>query len=552
VPKTPGTDGQTDDVYVSMENLFLYTLAELDGSIGFLLTDQFGSHALRVLLLVLSGEPLTSDSAQQVLQSKRKEGVTVHGGDRGEFALKARNVPVSFADALGKLITESVAGLDTNQLRALATHPNGNPTLQLLLKLELTQFGKQRGKEETSIIKKLLPDDPITADSPSGAFINGLVYDPVGSHLIEQIVEHAPGKMFKSLNKEFFKERLASYARNEIACYVACRILQRLSKDDLFEAHEKLIPAMPGLLERNRTLVIRTLIERCAIRDIDTMAIAAQLDETVRHNNEFDIKRLVKLDASAETNGDQSSTPHDSVQSSGSETSATFARKSEPAKVHFNLLAQAMLRVPGPLSSLVIDALINLDPPTMLRMAQDPIICHTMQAALTSKNSSIVQKRKLVQHFYGNIGEMALHKSASHVVDCIWEGTHGLAFIRERIAEELAENEADLRDSQCGRAVWKNWKMDIYKRRRLEWIRQSKEKASNDGFQSFAEIDSNKREAAATAPAPAKTALQLARERHVKKKEQQEKSGRDKGTQAGGRPTGGGPVNGSAATASAS
>ncbi|KAK0290263.1 Glutamate decarboxylase 2 [Friedmanniomyces endolithicus] len=529
-----------DEIYVSMENLFLHTLAELEGSIGYLLTDQFGSHALRVLLLVLSGEPLSSEASKHLLQSKRKEGVSNKGRPSSAIAGedKSRAVPKSFSDSLERLIVESVAGLDTDKLRALATQPNGNPTLQLLLKLELTQFGKQRAKDETSIIRTLLPDDPITAESGSATFINGLVYDPVGSHLVEQIVQHAPGKMFKSLVKEFFKERSATFARNDIAGYVMCRVLERLSKDDLQDVHEMLIPAIPSLLEKNRTIVIRTLIERCAIRDVDTQAIAVQLDAALGDANGFELKKLLKYEYKPTLNGDTSDTPHDSVQSSGSEPPAISSRPSQPVKVHFNLLAQAMLRVPGPLSSLILDSLTETDPATLQRMAKDPIICHTIQAALTSRNGSIIMKRKLVQRFYGAIGDMALDPSASHVVDCIWEGTHGLAFIRERIAEELAENEAALRDSGHGRAVWKNWKMDIYKRRRGEWIKQSKVKASNDGFQSFAEIDAKekgggKEEEAAAAEGNNKTALELARERHVRKKTAQEKAaaGREKGAQ---------------------
>ena len=52
--------------------------------------------------------------------------------------------------------------------------------------------------------------------------------------------------------------------------------------------------------------------------------------------------------------------------------------------------------------------------------------------------------------------------------------------------------------------------MDIYKRKRPEWIRQSKIKASNDGFQSFSEMDVRKQKDGIQ-----KTPLQLARERHA-------------------------------------
>ncbi|KAK5107210.1 hypothetical protein LTR62_001617 [Meristemomyces frigidus] len=557
VAPAPKVSKDADEIYVSMENLFLHTLAELEGSVGFLMTDQYGSHALRVLLLVLSGDALDSQATTQILQSKRKEDVRVQGKEQTEDGSKTRSVPKSFGDALEKLLADSVAGLDTDKLRGLSTHPNGNPTLQLLLKLELTHFGKQRAKDETSIIRTLLPDDPITAESGSAAYINGLIYDPVGSHLVEQIVQHTPGKMFKSLNKEYFKERLAALARNEIAGYVACRVLERMSKDDLYEAHEALIPAIPSLLERNRTLALRTLIERCAVREIDTQAIAAELDRLLSDGNGFDVKKLLKLEGAAitngtngTTNGNRNGTPHDSVQSNASEDAAYFSRPSQPAKVHFNLLAQAMLRVPGPLSSLILDSIIDLQPSQLQQMVKDPIICRTIQAIILSKNGSIIQKRKLVQHFYGNIGHMAVDKSASHVVDCIWDGTHGLAFIRERIAEELAENEGEIRESQHGRAVWKNWKMDLYKRRRGDWIKQSKEKASNDGFQSFAELDRVKKEGGGSVTevgtGTPKTALQLARERHARGRE--EKTRREKRGMTG---AGNGPGTGSNSTATA-
>ena len=506
-----------------METLFLNTLGELEGDFGYLLTDRYASHVLRVLLLVLSGEAVDTTSTKHLLQSKRKEANTIQGHDLAnlEALTKTRTVPDSFSKALEKLIMNSIAGLDTDKLRTLATHPNGNPTLQLLLKLELSHLGKQRAKDERSITRTLLPDDPITVDSDSAKFISALVYDPIGSHLVEQIVQHAPAKMFKSLYSEFFKERLASHARNEIAGYVVCRVLERLGHDDLLEAHEILIPHISDLLRKNRTMVVRTLIERCVVRDIDTQAIAVQVDATWHGPNGFEIKTLLKHNRAE---ADEPVALEGMQEPAGNAIAPYSARETAPVKAHFNVLAQAMLLVPGSLSALVLDSLVGLDPTTLLNMAKDHIVSRTLQAALTSRNASMITTRKLIQHFYGHMGEMALDIAASHVVDCIWQGTHGLAFIRERVAEELAENEAQLRESSCGRAVWKNWKMDLYKRRRGDWVKQSKVKASNDGFQSFAELDLNK-DKTEQKMEKKKSAIEVARERHAKKKKDQGKGG---------------------------
>jgi nucleolar protein 9 len=513
------TNPQADDdnPVASMESLYLQTLTELKENLGYLLTDRYASHVLRILLLVLSGEPIDTASTKHLLQSKRKETNAVAGARFANVQSldKKRSVPDSFSEALEKIISDSIVGLDTEKLRGLALHPNGNPTLQLLLRLELSHFGKKRAKSETSIIRTLLPDDPITTDSGSAVFINSMVYDQVGSHLVERIIESAPGKMFKTLYAQFFKDKLATLARNETAGFVVCRILERLGHDNLLEAHEILVPTLTSLLQKGRTMVVRTLIERCTVRDIDTQAIAVQIDATWHGPDGFEVRKLLKFGKGEKTD---TGTPHDSVQGSATETPKdVFSRSAEPLKTHFNILAQAMLLVPGSLSSLVLDSLVTLDPDTLLNMSRDHIVSRTIQAALTSRNASMITTRKLIQHFYGHMGEMAVDTAASHVVDCIWEGTHGLAFIRERIAEELAENEAQLRNSSCGRAVWKNWKMDLYKRRRQDWVRQSKIKASNDGFQSFSELDANKDQ-----NGKAKTPLELARERHARGRKQRE------------------------------
>lgn len=499
-----------NDVHVSLENLYLYTLAELEGNIGFLLTDRYASHALRVLLLVLSGEPITTEATKHLLHSKRKEGVPNGGPVKAteQPAEEKRVVPKSFSAALEKLIRDSVAGLDTASLRALATHPSANPTLQLLLTIELTHYGKQRAKEDKSIIKTLLPDDPFTADCESAGFISGLVYDSIGAHLVERIIEHAPAKLFKNLYSNFFKERLASHAKNEVATYVVCRILCRLGHDDLKEAHEILLPVVPILLERHWTSLTRALIERCTVREIDTQPIAETIGQTYQGPDGFDVRKLLHMDHKPEGKSE--------LVTPVSGEDAFLSRPGGPSKVHFNILAQAMLVIPGSLSALILDAVIALESATLIGMAQDHVVSRTLQKACTSQNASMIQRRKLVQRFYGNFGDMSLDKSASRLVDCIWEGTHGLAFIRERIAEELFENEADLRNSPSGRAVWKNWKMDLYKRKRGEWITQCRNKAGNDGFQSFSEID--EAPGGKNAPTNGKTALQLARERHVANK----------------------------------
>ena len=459
-----------------MEELYLRAVHELDGCLGYLMVDKFASHTLRVLLAVLAGLPLARTPANSLLRSKRKENVSVAGAERlQEMSLEKRAVPDSFKDALEKFVSQSISGFDSEFLQSLSMHQTGNPTLQLLLQIELTVFGKAKAKDETSIVHKLLPDDPITEDSVSGKFINSSVYDTLGSRLLETIIEYCPGKLFKSIYRQFFRDRIATLARNDIASYVVCKILNRLSKEDLAAATDLLVAQMQTLVERNRTVVIKTLVERCAVRGVDPAPIAAALEVAYGGLNGFDITHLLKL-------GKQAS-------DSSSEASNKETLTKSPAfdKQHGSLLAQTMISVPGPLSDMIFDSLARLGTSLSLQIARDHHASHTVQAALTALTASVIFRRKMIQQFYGHIGEMALDPSASHVIDAIWVGTHGLAFIRERIAEELAEHEAAMRQSHVGRSVWRNWKMDLYKRRRKDWVVESRASAGTGGFLPFPE-----------------------------------------------------------------
>ena len=476
-------DGHSGDVYVSMENLFLYAFNELEGNLGYLMTDRFSSHPLRVLLLVLSGMPLAGVESASLLQSKKKEHVCITGGNTksSESDLRLRTVPGSFSDAVGKMIAGTVAGLDTTSLRALATHPVANPVLQLLLEVELARSGKQCAKDPNSLFRKLLPDDPLEEGTESAAFINNLAYDTIGSRLLESIITHAPGKTFKALYRCSFGERLESFVKNEVAAFVVIKIIERLNKEDLRTALDQICRHIDTLIKRSRTSVIKTLIERCRIREIDTSLISTALEHAY---GEEPGKRLIQMLRVSETpNSDMA------------EDRRLRLEARDGTKVHGSLLAQCMLDSPGPLRELITQELLAMETPLLFSIAKDRTASRVLQDSLTCLEQSPKFRRVLLPRFYGHIADFAADTVASHVIDSIWQATEGLTFIRERIADELAQQEASLRASVPGRAVWRNWKMDVYKTRKKEWLNGAK---GQDG--------------------PIKTGIELARQRFAANK----------------------------------
>ncbi|KAJ5287982.1 Nucleolar protein 9 [Penicillium angulare] len=466
---------------LSLAEMFMSVINELEGNWGFLLTERFASHTIRVLLLVLAGEPVDVSSTDSVVASRKKErlGLSAANPEEDKTVTQKRSVPESFEPALKKIMADMVSGLDDTYLRALATHPVGNPLLQVMLFLELSHFGKSSAKDPKSILRRLLPDESFEEGTETATFIRGLLYDPVGSRLVETMVRHMPGKVFKNLYKNNLRERIGSLSRNQTAGYVVLRTLERLGKDDLKDAMDLIIPEVPGLIERFRLIVPRVLIERCVIRNVDTKPFAKAIKEAFSEDPATRLQEMLRLDAYAEETT-QDNEDQEMEDADGEDQRERRDRKKPvsitPAaeKLHGSLLAQSMLSVPGPLSELVYSSLLAQSPESIMRLAKEATSSRVLQQALTSKTSTTQFRRQFTTRFQGHIVELCQDNSGSHVVDALWEATKDIFFVKERMAQELVSNEMLLRDSFIGRAVWRNWSMDLYKRRRGEWVARAK------------------------------------------------------------------------------
>ncbi|RDL32589.1 ARM repeat-containing protein [Venustampulla echinocandica] len=576
-PKKKNEEEDEGEANASMESLFLATLDELEGQMSFLLTDRFASHTLRVLLVILSGRPLDQSSTNSLLQSKKKEKIAIANMDNtpSKVSLGKRVVPESFQFAVEKIISDTIATMDPSFIRVLATHPTGNPTLQLLLELELTNPNTKKGSnaEQKTIISALLPDD-IGTEGSSSIFINGILYDPIGSRLLETICSHAPGKLFKQIYRTTFKERIASLARNEISSYAVIRVLNRLSKEDLEEAVENITPQIAGLVERSRTVIIKTLLERCHTRKseksvkslTDAIASAYGSDPStlaLKMSCIDDIDALTKAIISPPAAPAEEVEAGDTDEKKDATSKAKAPQtpaipKPTPQQTHGSLLAQSMLALPGAPSALLQTSLLALSPSVLLTLAIYKPTSHILQSALQAAATPPTFRRKLLNALlFSTVSStseqeqeqaqdpaltLALSATGSHTLDAILlstASTSSLFTLTERVAQRLTTHESTLRDSFTGRIVWRNWFMDLFNRRRGDWVNKIKTHAASlvpQPSTSRSENTATKNEGAKqgkkakksgsqivdttedSSTKPAKSAIQLAREKFAAKK----------------------------------
>ncbi|KAK4463293.1 hypothetical protein QBC42DRAFT_69276 [Cladorrhinum samala] len=492
-----------ESLKLSMEDLLLLTLDELEEHLSFLLSDRYGSHALRVLLVVLSGRPLDQAGAKSLLQGKNKEHVTVEGAAAlmtNELWTQPRAVPSSFTAAIQKIIGDSIVGLDSTSLRVLAKHPTGNPTLQLLLDLELSLAPKgdkkkaKKGDEEEkdaappaaeTLLDKLIPGAPASfADEKSSAceFVNSMMYDPIGSRLLETLITHCPGKIFKGLLANIFAPRIQSLLRNDIASYPAIRVLNRLSKEDLADAVKKCLPEIPSFIEKGRLNVVKTLFERCGVRNAtaELSSLLQALTAACNNNWKHIVPKLCPLEEEPEPSKDDAK-----------------EKKFQPAEVknksallsHGSQVVLAMLEIPGQTSKAIQNSLLGLKPDQLMRLAtSSAATANIINKALATPPQLPHFHKLLVAGLSQNIVDIALSQHgnpiACAIIACPSKGEANIPIVpfhlKENIMGQLALREASLRETWLGRNVWRTWKGDLYGRKRFDWVRWAKETDPED------------------------------------------------------------------------
>lgn len=468
----------------SMEDLFLLTLDELEEHLSYLLSDKFGSHALRVLLMVLSGRPLDQVSTKSLLQSKRKEHISVRGAptDTAEANAQARVVPESFSLAVQKILEDTMASMDTTALRVLATHPTGNPVLQLMIELDISLNGKDKAKKDQLLILKLLPGAPESLSdnsSPASDFVNSMMYDPVGSRLLETIIVHAPAKIFKALNAHFFSPRINVYVRNDIACYPAIKALNRMSKDDLTEAVKKIVPEMSRIVSAKRLNVLKALFDRCRVRQAtdDMEALLQAVCEAYGSEDGGNlVPKLCGLEPETET--DKKEKKFQPSLQTEKQKAATIS--------HGCQLATALLEIPGAPAKAIQSSILSLTPDQLYHIATSSTpSMFVLTTALASPPQTPNFHKALVTKLSPKMVDLACSQMGHNVVNAIIaipskagpEALTGVVpfHVKESIMTNLARSEKQLRDTWMGRNVWRTWKGDVWKFRRTEWVRFAKE-----------------------------------------------------------------------------
>lgn len=532
------------DKVESIESLFLGMVDEIKPVVRSLPEHQYASHFLRLLLLILAGKPVPSATeSKSALRSRRSKAARKkiilggtqafsHNEEGTEQVVQVERtyqVPKSFSKALDEILIQLLKDLDTSSAREMSIHAIASPVIQLVLGIECDRIADsnpnpQKIKIPTDTFlsvlfpysthrqKKLVKEGKSEHDNQNDkqekeeskkseeSFVEYLLSDAIGSHLLEAVIDVLPVKLTSRLADNYMVGRIGKLVRRqESGNYVVQALLRKMSgrKDIASKIMDELIGEIRSKLfssndstneegnkdqtgsEMNYGLA-RTIIE------VSQQALGGyKCDEVIdvileKYDPKKDGSILTNL---LGINAKRVKKDTKEQESFGSDSTEVY---SNAMKMQKALLLQEIMSVSPSVSEIVLEGLITLGDASSdskdsiyLKLGRDSIFSHVFEKALvvTTASKNTIQRRRLLNHLSKSevCCGLAANVYGSHVVDAMVPFCFRLKFFRERIAEELIKQESEIKMTPYGRSVWKNWKLDDYLRRRRDWWNKVKE-----------------------------------------------------------------------------
>lgn len=276
-----------------MTTLVVSALTELLPTASQLLYDPFGSHSLRVLLLLLSGTPPTAEGRAGAERSKKSREFRKGQGKMRSFLGpsgddepsdvkgkgKKLRTPDEFAEALRALL----AALDTvdeggpagEGVRRAAMDDVAGPAVRILLELESAQEGGWKaGSWADRVLCGLVEEveDPASATAQRTdlreEYLAGLLRHPASGPTFETLLLRSNKKVFDAIWSAFFDKKLHRLAGNAVANFVVAVGISRLDEQQFVSTVEELraiaTERRAEWIDNTRTGVLRSLLERAA------------------------------------------------------------------------------------------------------------------------------------------------------------------------------------------------------------------------------------------------------------------------------------------------
>ncbi|KAJ1727766.1 Nucleolar protein 9 [Coemansia biformis] len=441
----------------NFEQLVLGVVEALTPHWAFLMSNEYASHILRVLLLVLSGKPIEDQaSSKNSIKSKRstKYMEDRNGAPVGHRSLSAqRAVPESFAAALERLLSAANGAMSDIIARGFTCSAVGSPVLQLMLELDADRGALEaQGSLLDKCLMGLISDGAGNENPRRDAAIKMALEDVVGSHFLQKVAETVSPPLFQTLYDRYFGDNLKKLALHPIANFVVQSMFSNAKDGRQLKAMiAQAEPLVHNLLFCRRPGVVRALLDSCVRLGAGYTEIMNALYRGLGASEAVERKELINLLAFLITYPEFAKADYYQL----------------PFSIQGSLIIQSIVQFPGSGHEPLLESYFGQDPERLVSWCKDASGSRIIEAIVSSTHIPPKSKRKVLEGYVGKFVDLAADKYGSHVVDACWAAA-GIEF-KEKIVSELVQADARLQDSPFGRTVLRNCGAEQYKRRADEW-----------------------------------------------------------------------------------
>ncbi|KAI9485853.1 MAG: armadillo-type protein [Benjaminiella poitrasii] len=455
-----------------MSKLVLELCEDIKPHIGGLISQQFASHVIRVLLFVLAGKRIDEEGdIKGKLRSKKSVQYKKQNNDtltKSTASLSpSRKVPDSFKAMFRTLTTELAINMSETEVRSLSVHRVANPVLQLLL--EMQENDKEGIKARNILIDRILwgivtDIDSTEENKDRDSWFETLVRDSVGSHLLEVIFKVAPDAVYRKIFKAYIRGKLEKFCMHPIANFVMQNLIINVRKaKQLSQMLNELKSSFEKLVKLGKFGVIRSLVDasvklECSQKQVvEALASGLHLPEGSPDRQKEFVNCAMRM-----------WTIEQWQQASDDERSDLY-------KFHLqgSLIVQGIMKMSeANVTEIITNSFLSQRPDVIHRWCFSPAGSRAFEAIVASPYVNEKIKKKIMRDLGGKYTMLAKDKFGSHILDKCWL----VADIdsKEKIAAELVKHEHELASHHIGRGILWTCKIDQYKRRHDDWVEREK------------------------------------------------------------------------------
>ncbi|XP_071785831.1 nucleolar protein 9-like [Asterias amurensis] len=427
----------------------------LQSSLDSLMMDTYGSYVLRTMLQVLGGVRVPDQVSRSKLSMQHQKNETRKPDKKTEVLLE--NVPESMQLKL-KLITNLI--LKADNFNEFLLNRTSSPVLGVML-LVLHQSSP---KLCLRLCQKILQKSKVmtpTADQAEKK-VPVVFADVIGSRLFEVVLQVISSDLLSEVFPKCFSKHLVDMALHPVANFVFQKLITRAAQEEEFlEIFRKMCPNIEAILGVNHMGVVRSLAEACMHHpDKQNEFLQAVLSAFHCWEPKERQSTCVRLIAGMAT--------HEVFFKQATESEESDEpKKSSLTNVDYHgaVLLQQMLKFThcGP----VIAGFLSMTEDDLGAVACSVPGSYLLQAFMACTRVNEKRKERFALKLKTHCVKIACHKTGSHLIENIFKAVS--IKTKRVLCEALAEKSRQLQNDFCGKFVYKNLAVDLFKNRRQDW-----------------------------------------------------------------------------------